>query len=545
MKTALILTLLSLSLTAQARVEGHDIGIGGDVVSCFSPEDPALRLKTEALDVSEARDARGIRLELGGAELSLERKVSLAISRLRPLNPSRAARYERFFAAFRQEAAFVRGKVLSDIPDSDELFLERNCRKEQIIIQKDPKFDQDPRYVIDADLWAAISDDDRAALILHELIWREMRVAGAVNSVPVRYFNSLIFGDRLKSLSSRDYIELVRKIGLPDYDAHGLNLSFCRGQNADPCARRVTPEFAANGEVSEAFVTPAAPAWDKDQPLQSVPWNGQDIAVAGEIRFHPDSEGRAVLKKITTARQHRFTVGDLTVHHVLGQAVRFHANGRLQSLNANQVTAASPRWETSCRGMLTFHENGATKRCLLAKAARFVGPDHDVVAQGPVGLDPQGRLNFASRIVSGHVTFQGEKRRVSLYHLSENGAVRVILRDEKVTLTLWGESFETRDADIQLEAAGQIRHVRSRSPFALKWRKLSSQPLSVTAVAFSTEKPGMVSLRLAAPARLPSSLGLDMNYQKDAEVLIDDGGRVTECRHATMGRNWQNVCPAD
>lgn len=203
---SLFVILLFVSSTVHA---GYETGNGGDGVYCSTSN------SLELLDHYEAKMLRGIDVDLGAASLSVSGKLKIAIERVASFDLSRAQRYRKGIAKFFSEARFLSGINLVDIPDSAHIGVPVNCAIRQIAIQKEPQFLGDPVYVIDQDLWDLLSNDGRAGLILHEIIYREAISQGHHNSIASRYFNSLISSTRLVGLNHAHYRELLKVLQLP------------------------------------------------------------------------------------------------------------------------------------------------------------------------------------------------------------------------------------------------------------------------------------------------------------------------------------------
>jgi hypothetical protein len=84
-----------------------------------------------------------------------------------------------------------------------------HCKVEQLIIQSEPKFPFEKRYLISRPLWDALDHLNRAAAILHEVVYRDAVNMGHQNSMASRYYNSLLFSNSLERLDSESYLKLV------------------------------------------------------------------------------------------------------------------------------------------------------------------------------------------------------------------------------------------------------------------------------------------------------------------------------------------------
>lgn len=192
--------VLSVAAGATTTLGGHAVGNGGDAVVC--PGDKG-RSQVEFFDLYEGRSLAEQLPKLDAAS-SLEGKLEIAIQRLERLSPLRAALYRAQARSFFTETRFLRGQTLVDVPDSFEVALPTGCHLEQLAIQREPLSVGDPRYVVNGDLWDLLDVDSRAALVLHEIIYREAVTYYHLDSKRVRYFNRLLLSDGLTGLRRQD-----------------------------------------------------------------------------------------------------------------------------------------------------------------------------------------------------------------------------------------------------------------------------------------------------------------------------------------------------
>lgn len=186
------------------------VGNGGDVVVC--PDRPA-----EMLDVYEARELRGIGLSMGSPELDPYAKAAAALALLAPHDPQRAETYLEWLREFDGEAKFKEGIELVDVPDSLHVFLPRGCALEQIAIQRDPPFEPNVRYIISKDLWDLLNADHQAALLLHEIVYRDAIAHHQTDSINARYFVAYLISGRLAGMSEQGYRDLIERAALEDF----------------------------------------------------------------------------------------------------------------------------------------------------------------------------------------------------------------------------------------------------------------------------------------------------------------------------------------
>jgi hypothetical protein len=201
---------LSFVLTSSAFAKGGEVGNGGDVFQCQNS-------KSVLVDIYEAQAERGIKLDLGGPRLDLFSKIDLAIKRLERLSPIRAKMYHDQAHNFFNEASLIPNAELAPIEDVYNWATPDGCVLKQIAVQHVPQFPLDKRYLVSKDLWDTLDEDSKAALILHEVIYREGISLGFTNSVSVRYLNSLIFSHELDKVTPTDFATTLQEIPFVDY----------------------------------------------------------------------------------------------------------------------------------------------------------------------------------------------------------------------------------------------------------------------------------------------------------------------------------------
>jgi hypothetical protein len=202
----IILLLMLVPWIAFAGEGGTVTGNGGDVVVCGD--------KVQMLDVYEAEQLRGNKLDLGGPKLSRTQKIELAVRRIHKVDPSRARTLLNASGRFLKEVKFVADVSLRDIDDSNDAFVPKGCKREQIAIQNIRVLDDDPFYIIDKNLWDKLDEDNKVVLILHEMIFRASR--GKWSSPLVRLFTSLGFTRFLETTSAYHYWNRVSHTALTE-----------------------------------------------------------------------------------------------------------------------------------------------------------------------------------------------------------------------------------------------------------------------------------------------------------------------------------------
>ncbi|MGE3760578.1 MAG: hypothetical protein AB7H97_22630, partial [Pseudobdellovibrionaceae bacterium] len=197
----IISTSFIFSISAYGTKE---VGNGGDAVVCRDSSQDIV--SSELLDFYEGRVMRGMVFDLDHAGPSYLEKVKFVLNRLKAFAPERANKYSTWLNTFPQESQFLKQVELVDVPDSAHIIFPRNCKVEQLVIQRIPERLSDKRYLINGDLWDLLDENGKAGTVLHELIYREFLELGEVNSISTRYFNALICSTEFTLLSSIDYV---------------------------------------------------------------------------------------------------------------------------------------------------------------------------------------------------------------------------------------------------------------------------------------------------------------------------------------------------
>ena len=215
-----------LALVTLFCIRGHaaqERGNGGDViVGCTSSERPAAQF----YDLFEAEVRYGMRPRFANGA-NVEEKLEGLIARLDSMNPGRAARYRTWAAKFFAEAQFLTGIELVDIPDTGSGFIPSGCQLKQLVVQVEPRFPKQPRYTINRDYWDLLDLNNKAAVILHELILREASLAenGHADSTATRYLNAIVHADLVKTFSLQEWIDVLRTLGFMQADADKVQIA--------------------------------------------------------------------------------------------------------------------------------------------------------------------------------------------------------------------------------------------------------------------------------------------------------------------------------
>lgn len=211
---------LFMALSVNARPDWAERGNGSDVISCGD-----LIGRSMLYDVYEADKRYRLKPDFPGSykglllprgpEQTLERALDIAqqlIDRLQTLDPDRWQIYSAWLSNFKSEASFIENMELFDVPDTGIGFIPKYCELKQLVVQREPIFPQDRRYIIAMDHWARLDETHAAAAILHELLYREAfnRHPEVKSSEAVRYLNALIMSGEISKYTKDQYYEILK-----------------------------------------------------------------------------------------------------------------------------------------------------------------------------------------------------------------------------------------------------------------------------------------------------------------------------------------------
>lgn len=254
-----------------------EVGAGGSGVLCNSKS--AMPEYFEALDVYEARK-RNMPPNLGSENVNVTDKIEIGLSRLTRLSPLREARYRTRAQFILSKAQFFREGYLPHIADEDPQDLGKGCRLVQIATRRKPIFENDPEFLIDGKLWDRLSNDNKAALILHEIIYEEAsKEFGHRSSRMSRAFNSLIFSGSIENLSTLQFFNFLDKIEFTFTDYGGVRIpTKVIGDNyGTGLWIEESDELIASSEIVRSV--------DELIPRQAMTYNGKELILGGGVRL--------------------------------------------------------------------------------------------------------------------------------------------------------------------------------------------------------------------------------------------------------------------
>lgn len=163
-----------------------------------------------ALDTASNSDYRNLvpwTADLSGTEIERARQL---IERLRWLDEKRTDRYLAWLNQWEPSIKFE-NTLFDDIPDSANFAEQLDCEKVQVIIQETEG--SNVSYRISSPIWALMDVNNRAFMIVHELIYREAFVYGHQNSFFVAYLNALIASNQVSYMSRMQYYQVLMELG--------------------------------------------------------------------------------------------------------------------------------------------------------------------------------------------------------------------------------------------------------------------------------------------------------------------------------------------
>lgn len=199
---------------------GHVVGNGGYVLECESNG----ITKWFSYDLEEGIILNQLMPKYSSFK-SYKEKANDVINRISKINPFRAKLYKQWLLTFETESQFLKTDMdLVNIPDISVGVVPRNCSLRQAIVQISSPGINEPRYLINSTIWNQLDENQKAALVIHELIYREAisEENRHQNSVQVRKLNQWLHSGKLENMTVQNYIELIHQLQFAQVDAHQI-----------------------------------------------------------------------------------------------------------------------------------------------------------------------------------------------------------------------------------------------------------------------------------------------------------------------------------
>jgi hypothetical protein len=216
MKTA-FLSLLLMFLGGAPAIAQDRVGNGGSGILCNSEvllldfiEAPEMNLQIQTLD----------------KVATIETYLSAWLGNLAKHNPSRARLYAIYLSSFWSDVKWLtENESLNEIPDQGIVKVPKSCSIVQIAGQQDPKFGK-KRYYISKALFDKMPVQHQAGLVLHELVWRDIRSQKNwkhSQSGSVRFLTAFFASKEIKEMSYADFLRRMIAASVETVDAPDLS----------------------------------------------------------------------------------------------------------------------------------------------------------------------------------------------------------------------------------------------------------------------------------------------------------------------------------
>lgn len=229
---------------------GTEHGNGGGAVVCRGPNHEIKSI--ELLDFYEQREILQLNRDLGPTNTSYLEKIKYVLAHRKNFAPFRAKLWGSQADNFLNESVFLKGVKFNRLNDTGNIFIPEGCDFEQVAVQDEPLFTRQKRFKINQDLWDAMDDENRAGLVLHEIIYREAISYGHEDSIRSRYLNAIwtAAGDVQEFSSWQQINELLANAHFVAGEAYGCSpLLYENPDRFRDWTKRTKMSFYPNGQI--------------------------------------------------------------------------------------------------------------------------------------------------------------------------------------------------------------------------------------------------------------------------------------------------------
>ncbi len=261
-----LMALALLLLLATPALSSKIIGNGGDVSVC-----PNRTPKVQLLDFVESRVLRKRTILLWnppGATYS--DKLTAVVNRLGRRFPELAQLLRMEIANFEDKNVKEFDIELEDINDSYHKLRLPGCHVEQIANQSVPMFEDDPWFLINANLWNQLEEFDKAGLVMHEVLYRIGLRHGVEHSIGIRYLVSLIFQERPELVSDQQWIQAFMHSRMQFFEIGKMRFPLFRG--SEKICEVVPGTIACKGGDPEYKASQVS--FNPDRSISSISFEG-------------------------------------------------------------------------------------------------------------------------------------------------------------------------------------------------------------------------------------------------------------------------------
>jgi hypothetical protein len=354
---------------------GHETGNGGDAVVCFDGDGQIDTV--EMLDIYEAKtDNWGFSFKMGNAK-DFNEKVQQSIDIFKQKVPQKGMLYQDYYDSFFSETSF---KIVNlvDILDSKHVFFPIGCEVQQIAIHREPKFSGQSRYIINKKLWDKMDDLNKAALVLHEIIYRDSYENGNRNSVSSRYLNGWALSDQFSAVEPIKLEKFLEKFNFLESGTYpGLHFTTEKG------SYETNTHYHSNGNIASAYLSE-----DKDSYIF---YNNSKIVLkrGTHVNFHENGEIFSVISK--NPLEFNF---QNNIYRIVGY-LRFDSNKKLlggELVGPVEISLNSKK--AIIQDKLYIHSNGKIANTSLAEYMEFDIAGRKVNGKDEIELYESGELKY-------------------------------------------------------------------------------------------------------------------------------------------------------
>jgi hypothetical protein len=446
---------------------GDYSGNGGTVMIC--PD------HIVSYDIYEGKVLRHLTPQMGPANLSYEQKVETVLSRIPESNAGLREILQDFYREFQKRSVFGDFDLIP-VNDGGQLVIEPGCEIHQAAVQKSPATDKDARYFLDQKIWSRLDNDSKAALVLHEIVYRMTISQGQTTSTGARSLNSYLMDPRVLANEPCLYISLLENLQLSTLDFIRIgNLTVVDSLSKITPTCAIQEAVVADGflKVLGQIIYPATSASAANQPA---------------VVYSEDG----YLQRLLIGHEQILTVKGVTYHLALND----------QGL-----------------GELTFDDQGRLQRALVKDIDTVIQGQHIQMKAGVLIFDSVGtpigvsNVNHGFGTVIDGITFK-DVRQVDQFQ----GQLRLWAPEEILLQTNEGP---LKMAGLFLFQRNELLETSLTEPTALKVGCLAAP----TNIHFY---PGhKIRQFVAAQAcRLPTSQGASREVQANEIVILDEAGNA-------------------
>lgn len=430
-----LLLLLGAMIAFNATAGEGTVGNGGNAVVCYKNSTKKEIVSIELFDyweMSQVNPQFG-EVQLGAPNLSVKEKVAVFINRVNKVDPELAKRIATVANSIVDNLANYLDST-AEIPDVDDdhpaVKPKAPCYMDTFAIQW-TSVQNGRRFMIKAKLFnhPKTSNDDRAGIILHEAIYRVGILNGSKDSDGVRYFNHLIATDHSKTLSTSEYVKLLKETNLN----MGSRPCYITETNVGPVYIPVNPSygFAANMSLClphtittpfDTIVNSSAYVWfmnNADKIVYRIRSFGEATltlnrntpkqktlkAKDGDIVFYPT--GR--IEYLTGVSDSAFDIDVLSKNYKCGSSVVFTESGILVSCGFSPNSFFELFGEKIYATGITTNGKGAPIASNLAKNSmmKIKGASQKTMMKGAIEFYPDGEVKAGYLATPLLVPFRG------------------------------------------------------------------------------------------------------------------------------------------